>query len=75
MTGHRGPPNPRPKPSPRPKSGHICHLCSMYDSVWQVLCENNPNNGPISKRDIELELSTINKKLETIIDLLRRNKP
>ena len=56
-------------------TGHMCHLCSIYDSVWQELCENNPNNRPISKRDIELELSTINKKLETMIDLLRRTKP
>ena len=83
MIGHRGPPNPRPEPLPRSKpspklkikNGHICHLCSIYDSVWRDLCGNNPNNQPVTRGEFISELSIINERLETIIDLLRRNKP
>jgi len=57
------------------KNDHVCSECSSYAPVWQGLCENNPNNKPMTKGNLERELLIINGKLETIIDLLRRTKP
>lgn len=81
MIGHRGPPNPRPEPLPRPKpspkpkiiNGHICHLCSIQEPWTRIACENHPNNKPVTQRELDEKLDLINKKLDELNDLLRRN--